>query len=974
MFKYALPLYPTMEISTESWSLTSLERINSFIEIGNQDEMIYINKDDSTKVFDEIKPMRHQILIGNMMSSRSPVDSLILMHGVGTGKTLTAILSIINNISDTEFGMKRALILTPNRAILSSFKEEVFNCCMHHYGAGFHTNVEHEVRNIINELFKFDTIRSFCNKIAIKSDEIIHKEWNASFIVIDEAHDVAPSGIDYPKLNRFMKILSTRKLLLMTATPMRNGSSDLIPLHNLMMKKQVHDISLEEFHGNYVEINRRRPPSEDGDSIVFSVETPKIAFMTKFAGLISYLPSDALRLDNVNVINVGDNTTYGGVLLSTTNIVSHNMSELMERIYSGLLNDNNNTNRRGDVALLDQRQASRFIFPDGQYGTLGYMAWMNSNTGKATLRFKRELRFGSNMETVLGAVEKFSPRYANIAKTVYECARRGEKSIVYDDLVTGSGLLVLATILEAIGMKRGSGSNRNSFVCMTREVMTVSQIVAAQRVFNSPENYDGSIISVILGSRVISEGLTFKDVQHEHVVAHWNDSETEQIIGRGIRVGSHSKLLETLNTPVTVKVYRHATIYNREPDKSVDVIMYATSEMKRKNINTITEALRSIAMTCPELESRSISRTICAFTPHEENISNVVPLHHPTIRRTFMDRLNETFNYEKDEYFVTRMENFCSAYNLNYQSDGGMRLMFILLKLIQTTPQLDINKFINCDGYFVYTTKTVDEYNSCRTLRYPFDVSYKSTKRLYYDTIVSLITEPNLIKAYETNPNYPLTKLPLHVITIILEKAISRKLLLTSDDEHQNAYHIQALDTFKQYYHIVYESGGGSNSNSATDIKAVCWLSASVAGESTKYRICVSDQNTWKDCPDDMKEQVNNIKVTKDNTTIFQMREKSLSHYGQKNPFSNDFCLRVIPQNSLSAKYDKRRIASGKKCTTWDNATLGRIKQNLGIESPLLHERTTMSRSDSCKLIESRLEEIDAVVTDVACGVQAKRK
>ncbi len=55
---------------------------------------------------------------------------------------------------------------------------------------------------------------------------------------------------------------------------------------------------------------------------------------------------------------------------------------------------------------------------------------------------------------------------------------------------------------------------------------------------------NGNIMPVIFGSRVIAEGLTFKNVIHEHVVPHWNGSETEQVIARGWRLGSHEALIK----------------------------------------------------------------------------------------------------------------------------------------------------------------------------------------------------------------------------------------------------------------------------------------------------------------------------------------------------------------------------------------------------------------------------------------------
>ncbi len=112
-------------------------------------------------------------------------------------------------------------------------------------------------------------------------------------------------------------------------------------------------------------------------------------------------------------------------------------------------------------------------------------------------------------------------------------------SIVYNDSVRGSGLIVLTLLLELFGFTRNNGTAKmkKSYGIFSNETTSVREIRALQKIFNSDENMNGNIMPVIFGSRVIAEGLTFKNVIHEHVVPHWNGSETEQVIARGWRLG-----------------------------------------------------------------------------------------------------------------------------------------------------------------------------------------------------------------------------------------------------------------------------------------------------------------------------------------------------------------------------------------------------------------------------------------------------
>jgi hypothetical protein len=110
--------------------------------------------------------------------------------------------------------------------------------------------------------------------------------------------------------------------------------------------------------------------------------------------------------------------------------------------------------------------------------------------------------------------------------------------------------------------------------------------------FNSEDNLDGSKCKIILG--LIQEGITFKNVQAVHICdPWWNSSRIEQVIGRGIRYLSHSKLPANRQY---VDVYYHAAVFGTYPEPAkeltgessrmtIDQVMYKTTEGKTK-LNT----------------------------------------------------------------------------------------------------------------------------------------------------------------------------------------------------------------------------------------------------------------------------------------------------------------------------------------------------------------------------------------------------
>ena len=113
------------------------------------------------------------------------------------------------------------------------------------------------------------------------------------------------------------------------------------------------------------------------------------------------------------------------------------------------------------------------------------------------------------------------------------------------------------------------------------------------RVVSSGENKNGSLIKVVIGSKVASEGLDFKCVRSIHVLEPWhNINRLEQVIGRGIRNCSHKDLSpEERNATI----YLH-NAYLNHTQETIDTYLYRYSEKKAKQIGEIEVILKKGAI------------------------------------------------------------------------------------------------------------------------------------------------------------------------------------------------------------------------------------------------------------------------------------------------------------------------------------------------------------------------------------------
>ena len=109
----------------------------------------------------------------------------------------------------------------------------------------------------------------------------------------------------------------------------------------------------------------------------------------------------------------------------------------------------------------------------------------------------------------------------------------------------------------------------------------------AKRTFNSFKNKDGSLLKVILGTRSIMEGVSFKNVKQVHITEPWwNEARIEQILARAVRFCSHSQLpFEEQYTDV----YKHYSILPDIPNIEIqEFLMGKFNNQNYKEFDTLS--------------------------------------------------------------------------------------------------------------------------------------------------------------------------------------------------------------------------------------------------------------------------------------------------------------------------------------------------------------------------------------------------
>lgn len=119
-------------------------------------------------------------------------------------------------------------------------------------------------------------------------------------------------------------------------------------------------------------------------------------------------------------------------------------------------------------------------------------------------------------------------------------------------------------------------------------------------VFSNILNKEGKLIKLVLGSKVMNEGLSLKNVRSAHILdVYFNFGRVDQVIGRAIRFCSHYQLMTKDNIFPKVKLYKYAVSLGKDSKQlSTEEDLYYKAEQKYILIKKAERALKEVAIDC----------------------------------------------------------------------------------------------------------------------------------------------------------------------------------------------------------------------------------------------------------------------------------------------------------------------------------------------------------------------------------------
>ena len=218
--------------------------------------------------------MPHQIFVKNFLSMQTPYNSLLLYHGLGTGKTLSAI-GIAEEMRSymKQVGMNKRILVLASPNVINNFQLQLFDENRLYQDNGMwhgHTSISQalldeinpshlknmnkaqliaNVKAVIKTYYEFKGYIKFSNEVAVAIKPFsatdparirkIQAMFNNHLIIIDEVHNIrlTRDNQDLTTANYLMLIAKYAKnvrFILLSATPMYNSYKEIVWLSNLM--------------------------------------------------------------------------------------------------------------------------------------------------------------------------------------------------------------------------------------------------------------------------------------------------------------------------------------------------------------------------------------------------------------------------------------------------------------------------------------------------------------------------------------------------------------------------------------------------------------------------------------------------------------------------------------------------------------------------------------------------------------------
>ena len=594
----------------------------------------------------------YQHFISQYINNRTPYKSILLYHGVGVGKTCSAITLSETFLSHHSIHEEEKIWVVMPLSLKNSFKEQIFNidninfnmlsqqCTNDIYLKLLNLTSENykdkskqlALKKIINsryKLFTYDSYASYIEKTYIEKNLPIKDK----VIIIDEAHNIRNTDKEDKRVYSALKYTATNginnRLVLLSATPMYNEPTDILDLLYLLLLndnqtellKTYADYFNVDYTKNNIKIDKKLL------EILKYLANRYISYLKgknpfSFALKLSPKDSGIKTIENIPDIDPFNKaipkSDYNWIEQIPEGIVPSQIGEIQYKYINSMkikkdIIDNDGDNEKSTSNNIFNNLQPMNIVYDTDIGEKGFYTFFTSIRDTDPLNVKYNRQYENALMPDKEHLGKYSGKFLSICDFI----KKSHGIVLIYSRYRYSGIIPMAITLEHMGFSREGTNNildkptiinnppqyeniKNPKYCIlsseSKEIMGSTTIDKLIKIINDPKNIDGSLIKVILITPVASEGLSFYNTREIHLIEPWyHFNRSVQIIGRGIRNCRHQNLkLEYKNTTV----FMHASVEKDNSKETIDLHAFRISTRKFNISNEIDNIINNNSLDC----------------------------------------------------------------------------------------------------------------------------------------------------------------------------------------------------------------------------------------------------------------------------------------------------------------------------------------------------------------------------------------
>ena len=557
-------LYPSLDDENFNIKIAQKKEFND----NKYDGTLYDVEEQAEKLCNsDFELMPHQVFVRNFLSFQTPYNSLLLYHGLGTGKTCSAItVSEEMRMYLKQLDIKQRIIVVASPNVQENFKLQLFDdrklklidglwnlraCTGNKYLKEINPmnmkgltkeKVIKQIKKIINNSYIFMGYTEFSNYIEKKSQvdekddkkkkdlviKKIKKNFNNRLIIIDEIHNIRISDEKKDKrvaneLFKLVKYADNLRLLFLSATPMYNSYKEIIWLLNIMNLNdrrstlEIKDIFDKE--GNLL-------ISKDGENL------GEDRLRKKATGYVSFVRGEnpytfpyRIFPTLFSIENTLKNNTYPRLQLNGKTIIqpiehvdvfinkigtyqSIGYNKIIQSIVekNNLKNSNNfeNLDSFGYNILQKPLQALNIIYPSENETLL-----LGSDGLKNIMSYTETVNPPSkkNFEYKANREKIFSKneieKYSSKMKSISNQIINSEGIVLIYSQFIDGGVLPMALVLEEMGFVRFGSKSSNLFKTPPTEAIDYKTFLPKNQMEN-PNEFKPATYTMITGEKALS--------------------------------------------------------------------------------------------------------------------------------------------------------------------------------------------------------------------------------------------------------------------------------------------------------------------------------------------------------------------------------------------------------------------------------------------------------------------------------------